>query len=136
MPSRPELKDDLIGDAARALDVGLWVFDRPLRVGPIEIGTRMTVLRLEDGGLLLHSPVALDARTRRALDAVGRVSTAALELVALLENTARELPREGRAQNQAGGFRIHDHSLTLGVTRNRYTLREPRGFCLAFEYEV
>jgi len=73
MPPRPDLQDDLIGDGARALAEGLWVFDRPLRVGPIEIGTRMTALRLEDGGLFVHSPVALDARTRRTLEALGPV---------------------------------------------------------------
>jgi hypothetical protein len=33
----------------------------------------MTVIRLRDGSLLLHSPVALDPATRRALDAVGEV---------------------------------------------------------------
>ena len=33
----------------------------------------MTVIRLADGSLLLHSPVALDAELRRELDAIGRV---------------------------------------------------------------
>jgi hypothetical protein len=33
----------------------------------------MTVIRLPDGGLLLHSPVACDDETRRALDALGSV---------------------------------------------------------------
>ena len=33
----------------------------------------MTVIRLADGSLLLHSPVALDPELRRELDAIGRV---------------------------------------------------------------
>ena len=58
----------------RELDEDLWVADRPLRVGGVfAIGTRMTVIRLGNGELFLHSPVAPDAETRRALDALGPV---------------------------------------------------------------
>jgi hypothetical protein len=53
----------------------LWVADRPfkipLRLG--DIGCRMTVIRLSDGGLFLHSPVPLDAALRAALDQLGPV---------------------------------------------------------------
>lgn len=51
----------------------LWVASRPLPLVVGDIGTRMTVVRLPDGGLVLHSPVRLDAETKQALDAVGRV---------------------------------------------------------------
>jgi hypothetical protein len=53
----------------------LWVREMPLRLYGIELGTRMSVVRLsgEDGGLWLHSPVALDQRLREELDALGRV---------------------------------------------------------------
>ena len=47
----------------RELDEGLWVFDRPFRIAGMHIGTRMTAIRLADGGLFLHSPVPLDTRT-------------------------------------------------------------------------
>ena len=57
----------------RRLDDGIWVADRPLRLFGIEIGTRMTVIRLRDGSLLLHSPVLCDDDIRRALDALGPV---------------------------------------------------------------
>ncbi len=57
----------------RELDEGLWVFDRPLRVVGVSIGTRMSVIRLDDGGLWLHSPVALDAETRADLASLGEV---------------------------------------------------------------
>ena len=51
----------------------LWVATRPLPLIVGDIGTRMTVIRLRDGSLFLHSPVQLDGKTRAALDAVGPV---------------------------------------------------------------
>jgi len=51
----------------------LWVATRPLPIVVGDVGARMTVIRLRDGALLLHSPVALDTETRLALDALGRV---------------------------------------------------------------
>ena len=53
---------------------GLWVEARPFRAGPfLEIGTRMSVVRLADGGLFLHSLVELDDETREALERIGSV---------------------------------------------------------------
>jgi hypothetical protein len=53
---------------------GLWVDARPFRAGPfLEIGTRMSVVRLGDGGLFLHSLVVIDEETRAALEGVGPV---------------------------------------------------------------
>src|SRR3954462_7969909 len=57
----------------RALAPHLWVADRPQKFYGLPVGTRMTVMRLADGSLLLHSPVELDPALRRELDAVGRV---------------------------------------------------------------
>jgi hypothetical protein len=57
----------------RPLASDLWVADRPLKLIAGDIGTRMTVIRLADGSLFLHSPVRLDADTRRALDEIGPV---------------------------------------------------------------
>ncbi len=51
----------------------LWVTERPLRFLLLEIGTRMTVIRLRDGSLFLHSPVRLDSALRKQLDALGPV---------------------------------------------------------------
>ena len=50
--------------------------DRPQRFFGLAVGTRMTVIRLADGSLLLHSPVVLDPELRRALDALGPVRSA------------------------------------------------------------
>ena len=57
----------------RALAPDLWVVERPQRFYGLEVGTRMTVIRLADGSVLLHSPVTLDQRVCAALDAIGRV---------------------------------------------------------------
>lgn len=57
----------------RALTDGLWVADRTLKLLGTHLPIRMTVIRLSDGGLWLHSPVKLDAPTRKSLDALGPV---------------------------------------------------------------
>jgi hypothetical protein len=57
----------------RALAADLWVVERPQRFYGLEVGTRMTVMRLVDGSLLLHSPVRLEPRLCAELDAIGRV---------------------------------------------------------------
>jgi hypothetical protein len=57
----------------RALGRDIWVEERQQAFYGLEVGTRMTVVRLADGSLLLHSPVSLDAGIRSELDALGRV---------------------------------------------------------------
>jgi hypothetical protein len=57
----------------RELATNIWIAERPQRFYGLEVGTRMTVIRLGDGSLLLHSPVLLDPELRRELDAIGRV---------------------------------------------------------------
>jgi hypothetical protein len=57
----------------RALGPELWVAERPQRFYGLQVGTRMSVMRLADGSLLLHSPVALDPALRLELDALGPV---------------------------------------------------------------
>ena len=51
----------------------LWVLNRPARLGPIDLGHRMTVVRLASGRLWVHSPVALADEIRTELDALGEV---------------------------------------------------------------
>lgn len=57
----------------RELGRDIWVEERPQAFYGLEVGTRMTVVRLADGSLFLHSPVSLDAELRSQLDALGRV---------------------------------------------------------------
>lgn len=51
----------------------VWVDAREGKFWGVETGTRMTVVRLSDGGLFVSSAVALDDATRRAVDALGEV---------------------------------------------------------------
>lgn len=57
----------------RELDKNLWVVERPLQLAGVPFGARMTVVRLPEAGLWLHSPVALDDPLRRALAELGPV---------------------------------------------------------------
>jgi hypothetical protein len=53
----------------------LWVAERPFKLPyvRVEIGMRMTIIRLQQGGLLIHSPVKLDTELRRSIDALGEL---------------------------------------------------------------
>lgn len=53
---------------------GLWELNDPLSVFGMELGHRMTVVRLPDGSLWLHSPVAFSAELAAELAAIGPVS--------------------------------------------------------------
>jgi hypothetical protein len=55
------------------LDDDLWAATRPFEVMGLTLAARMTVIRLEDGGLLLHSPARLDPGLRQALNGLGPV---------------------------------------------------------------
>ena len=50
---------------------------RPQRFYGVECGTRMTIMKLSGGGLFVHCPVALDAGTRAAVEALGEVRAVA-----------------------------------------------------------
>lgn len=54
-----------------AEDVHVLAVD--FRMGLVEVGGRMTVIRLPDGGLWVHSPVRLGPEVRAAVDALGPV---------------------------------------------------------------
>ncbi len=57
----------------RALDDDLWVAEQPLRFGLLQLGTRMTVVRLSDSSLLLHSPISLTESLRMEIEELGSV---------------------------------------------------------------
>lgn len=58
----------------REITAGLWVKERPLRFYGLEIGCRMTVIRLKNDQLFLHSPTNLEPRTLGGLQSLGPVS--------------------------------------------------------------
>ncbi len=52
----------------------LWITDSPLRFLGLEVGARMTVVRLPGPKLLLHSPIAATADLVREVKALGPVA--------------------------------------------------------------
>jgi hypothetical protein len=52
---------------------GLWVAAAPLSFFGLRLGTRMSVVRLGDGDLWIHSPIPLSHELRAAVDALGTV---------------------------------------------------------------
>jgi hypothetical protein len=52
----------------------LWTADAPLSFLGLRVGTRMTVVKLADGTLLVHSPIALTPELRAEVDALGDVA--------------------------------------------------------------
>ncbi|CAE7705894.1 unnamed protein product, partial [Symbiodinium microadriaticum] len=61
------------GSVLTALNTDLWVAERPFIWNSIDVGGKMAVVRLPDGGLWVHSPVELDEELRDALDQLGPV---------------------------------------------------------------
>lgn len=59
--------------APEQLASDLWVARRPLPIWVGDIGARMTVVRLGDRTLMLHSPVKLDAELKHSLEELGTV---------------------------------------------------------------
>src|SRR3990167_6738927 len=51
----------------------IWLKDIPLRFLGVPVGARMTVIRLVNDVLFLHSPTRLDDQTRQELSGLGRV---------------------------------------------------------------
>ncbi|HEY6722691.1 MAG TPA: DUF4336 domain-containing protein [Polyangiaceae bacterium] len=52
---------------------GVWTETHPVRIVGTQLSTTMTVLRLSEGELAVHSPVALTEERRRSVDALGSV---------------------------------------------------------------
>lgn len=52
----------------------LWTAEQPLRFAGLEVGARMTVIRLPDGTTFLHSPIRSTPELRREVEALGRPS--------------------------------------------------------------
>lgn len=71
---RPGVWSSRTGDLLREVADGVWVIERGyIWLGRFDVGGRSTVLRLEDGGLFVHSPLALTRELKTSLDALGPV---------------------------------------------------------------
>jgi len=55
------------------LDQDLWTVTQPHRFYGIPVGTRMTIVRLQDGALWLHSPIQFNDKLKSALEKIGVV---------------------------------------------------------------
>ncbi len=53
---------------------GVWLDTAPVRFLGMRLSSTMTVLRLDDGNLLLHSPLAMTPARRAAIEALGPVA--------------------------------------------------------------
>ena len=51
----------------------IWCVRAPLSFFSVHVGTQMTIVRLNGGSLLLHSPIPIDAALKREIDALGPV---------------------------------------------------------------
>ena len=61
-------------EVPKPLGDDVWIVDSgPISAMGLKLPIRMTVVRLPDGGLLLHSPTAYTAELGRALEAIGPV---------------------------------------------------------------
>lgn len=60
-------------DTLTQVDENLWISSIAHRFVGLHIGTRMTVVRLASGELLLHSPIAITPELKQALAALGSV---------------------------------------------------------------
>lgn len=60
----------------RRLADDVWVVERPQTFYGLPVGARMTVVRLDDGRLLLHSPLPLVGRLGAEVAALGKVAYA------------------------------------------------------------
>mmetsp|Transcript_22568 Transcript_22568/g.29297 ORF Transcript_22568/g.29297 Transcript_22568/m.29297 type:complete len:295 (-) Transcript_22568:233-1117(-) len=61
------------GTTLTNLAENIWAAERPFIWNSIDVGGRMTVIRLSDGSLWVHSPVALDSALSTALQELGPV---------------------------------------------------------------
>lgn len=61
-------------DVPKAVAEGVWIVDSDHHMAGVHLPVRMTVLRLPDGTLLLHSPTRHTAATQAALEELGGIA--------------------------------------------------------------
>ncbi|PSB60686.1 hypothetical protein C7B79_24845, partial [Chroococcidiopsis cubana CCALA 043] len=59
----------------REIDRNIWVGERQLKFLGLEVGTRMTVIRLDNGELIIISPSDVDETIIQQINALGHVTT-------------------------------------------------------------
>jgi hypothetical protein len=109
-------------DTLKEVAPGVWIVDSTTAAAGLALPIRMTVLRLADGGLLLHSPTPITAALRVGLEQLGTVRHLVAPTIAhwtFLPDWQQAFPGAAvwavpglrdRAQVRASGLRI-DHDL-------------------------
>jgi len=64
----------MAADGLTPFTEGIWVTYEPVRFLGMHLSATMTVLRLSDNSLLLHSPVAMSSTRRAAVEALGPIA--------------------------------------------------------------
>ena len=57
----------------KQIDRYLWVAEQPLKFLGLEVGTKMTVIKLSNGSLVVISPIEIDSEIQQQLDSMGTV---------------------------------------------------------------
>lgn len=57
----------------KSIDRSIWVAEQPFKYLGLPVGTRMTVILLSGGRLLLISPIKIDTKTKAQIDSIGKV---------------------------------------------------------------
>lgn len=58
----------------REIDKDIWVGEQPLKYFGLDVGTRMTVIRLKNGELVIISPIQTDDEIIHQINQVGQVT--------------------------------------------------------------
>jgi len=59
----------------KEVDTSIWVAEQKLKYWGLEVGTRMTVIRLKNGEIIVISPIKVDEKTINQINEVGKIST-------------------------------------------------------------
>ena len=100
----------------RPLDEDIWIADASLRFGGIEVGARMTVVRLPDGRILLHSPIAASDALVGGIEKLGPVAF----LVATVPCASISRIARSMAAASARGISSSSPSITRWALSNRW----------------
>ncbi len=52
---------------------GIWIKEYPVHYAGVDFNSRMTVIRLLNNNLLIHSPCEIDRKTQLAIERLGQV---------------------------------------------------------------
>jgi len=62
-----------MGRLAEYIKDQIWILEYPVRYAGIDLYGRMTLIKLDNGDLIVHDPCRIDESTKREIDAIGPV---------------------------------------------------------------